>query len=77
MYILDNLLRVSYYEMPKTKTGSSSQRNCAAYSEPPNELKVLVEAKFKRARGFVIPLILLSVATHEQIRKNKSRFTIS
>lgn len=77
MYILDNLLRVFYYEMPKTKTGSSSQRNCVAYSEPPNEIKVLVEAKFKHARGFVIPWILLSVATHEQIRKNKSRFTMS
>ena len=77
MYILDNLLRVFYYEMPKTKTGSSSRRNCVAYSEPPNEIKVLVEAKFKRAGGFVIPWVLLSVATHEQIRKNKSRFTMS
>ena len=55
MYILDNLLRVFYYEMPKTKTGSSSQRNCVAYSESPNEIKVLVEAKFKRARGLSFP----------------------
>ena len=56
--------------------GIQVNQSCAAYSEPPNEIKVLVEAKFKRACGFVIPWILLSVATHEQIRTNQSRFTV-
>ena len=52
MYVLDNLLRVFYYEMPKT---SQVNQKCAAYSDPRNEIKVLVEAKFKLACGFVIP----------------------
>lgn len=55
MYVLDNLLRVFYYEMSKT---SQVNQKYAAYSDPRNEIKVLVEAKFKCACGFVIPWIL-------------------
>ena len=71
--------RCSYFELglPVLIRGIQVNQSCVAYSEPPNQIKVLVEAKFKRACGFVIPWILLSVATHEQIPTNQSRFTMS